>query len=158
MGLERLSLHWSLVKMRELQPFNLQTMWRTGESTLCLKIVIRLFNPPPALFIRRGSAKSSALESLSFNRESVGNIEHLLPPFKKAGRGATVMARLSVLDRPLALALRLFWDFAPAGRYSAAICFLAGSMLGRYAWIWAGRVSAQTVTTQFAAQRESQRV
>jgi hypothetical protein len=34
-GLEGLSLHWSLVKMRELQPFNLQTMWRTGESTLC---------------------------------------------------------------------------------------------------------------------------
>jgi MFS family permease len=103
-GLEGLSLHWSLVKMRELQPFNLQTMWRTGESTLGLKIVIRLFNAPPAMFIRRGSAKSSALESLSFNRESVGNIEHLLPPFEKAGRGATVMARLSVLDRERSVA------------------------------------------------------
>jgi hypothetical protein len=69
-----------------------------------LKIVIRLFNAPPAMFIRRGSAKSSALESLSFNRESVGNIEHLLSPFEKAGRGATVMARLSVLDRERSVA------------------------------------------------------
>jgi len=74
------------------------------------------------------------------------------------GKIATAFRVAGFLEGPLALALRLFWDFSPAGRYSAAICFLAGSLLSRYAWIWAGRVSTHAVKTQFAAQREGQKI
>jgi hypothetical protein len=58
-----------------------------------------------------------------------------------------------VLEGPVALLLRAFWGHAPTGRYLAAACFLTGSLLSRYAWIWAGRASARNPEGQFELQR-----
>jgi Polysulphide reductase, NrfD len=54
------------------------------------------------------------------------------------------------LEGPIALAIRIFWGSSTGGRSVAAICFLAGSLISRYAWIWAGRVSASQPDAQFA--------
>jgi len=58
-----------------------------------------------------------------------------------------------LLEGPAALAIRLIWGSAPAGRWAAAICFLLGALLSRYAWIWAGQASARDPRIQFADQR-----
>jgi hypothetical protein len=57
-----------------------------------------------------------------------------------------------LLEGPAALLLRLFWKL-PQGRLVAAVCFLAGSLLSRYVWIWAGRISAKQSDTEFRRQR-----
>jgi hypothetical protein len=57
-----------------------------------------------------------------------------------------------LFEGPVALLVRLFWKPAP-GRHVAAICFLAGSLLSRYAWVWAGRVSTKQPVTEFKRQR-----
>jgi hypothetical protein len=57
------------------------------------------------------------------------------------------------LEGPVALLLRLLLGSSPGGRWAAAVCFLVGALLSRYAWIWAGRASAKDVGTQFAQQR-----
>ncbi len=69
------------------------------------------------------------------------------------GKSGTAFRIAGLLEGPIALLLRFFWGTSPNGRYAAAICFLAGSLLSRYVWIWAGRLSASDVTTQFASQR-----
>jgi hypothetical protein len=56
------------------------------------------------------------------------------------------------LEGPVALLVRFLWKLPP-GRYIAAICFLVGSLLGRYAWVWAGRISATQPDTEFKRQR-----
>ena len=58
-----------------------------------------------------------------------------------------------VLDAPAPLFVRLLWGSMPQGRYAAAILFLAGSLLSRYAWIWAGRFSAKQPDAEFRRQR-----
>lgn len=68
------------------------------------------------------------------------------------GKSGTAFRMAGLLEGPLALLLRFLWGTSPNGRYAAAICFLAGSLLSRYVWIWAGRLSARDVTTQFASQ------
>jgi hypothetical protein len=68
--------------------------------------------------------------------------------------GAGITFRLAgLLEGPVALLLRIIWGSTPAGRYSAAICFLLGALLSRYAWILAGRVSAKQSDAFFALQR-----
>jgi hypothetical protein len=61
-----------------------------------------------------------------------------------------------LLEGPLALGVRIFWGSHPGGRYTAAVCFLLGSLLSRYAWIWAGRESAKQPEVEFAVQRSGQ--
>ena len=68
------------------------------------------------------------------------------------GKSGTAFRMAGLLEGPLALLLRFLWGTSPNGRYAAAICFLAGSLLSRYVWIWAGRLSARDVTAQFASQ------
>jgi hypothetical protein len=69
-------------------------------------------------------------------------------------RGPSGVAFLvaGLLEGPAALLVRIFWKIPP-GRYTAAICFLAGSLLSRYAWIWAGRISATQSDAEFKRQR-----
>jgi hypothetical protein len=69
------------------------------------------------------------------------------------GRSGTAFRIAGTLEGPIALAVRIVWGSSPGGRYAAAICFLAGSLLSRYAWIWAGRASAKQPDAQFALQR-----
>jgi formate-dependent nitrite reductase membrane component NrfD len=57
-----------------------------------------------------------------------------------------------LLEGPAALLLRVFWGSTHTGRYAAAIFFLAGSLLSRYAWLWAGRASAHDPHALFQIQ------
>jgi hypothetical protein len=69
------------------------------------------------------------------------------------GRSGVAFRIAGMLEGPLALLLRIFWGSLPIGRHAAAICFLTGALLSRYAWIWAGRASAVDPKTQFSLQR-----
>ncbi len=69
------------------------------------------------------------------------------------GRSGIAFRIAGILEGPTALAVRIVWGSTPRGRCIAAICFLCGSLLSRYAWIWAGRASAKQPEVQFALQR-----
>jgi hypothetical protein len=67
------------------------------------------------------------------------------------------MAVLTFLDRDKSFArpgysrrlvppAALFLGSSPTGRYAAAICFLLGSLLTRYAWIWRAPLRPMTLT------------
>jgi hypothetical protein len=71
------------------------------------------------------------------------------------GRSGTTLRIAGLLEGPAALLLRLFWGSVPAGRYAAAVCFLVGALLSRYAWIWAGRASASDPLTLFQLQHRA---
>ena len=70
------------------------------------------------------------------------------------GKSALAFRIAGVMAGPGALVLRLISGTAPARR-AAAICFLAGTLLSRYAWIWAGRASAMDPGALFQIQRKS---
>jgi formate-dependent nitrite reductase membrane component NrfD len=70
------------------------------------------------------------------------------------GKSAVAFRVAGVLAGPVALVLRLASDGAPARR-AAAICFLCGSLLSRYAWIWAGQASARDPEVLFQMQRKA---
>jgi hypothetical protein len=69
------------------------------------------------------------------------------------GRSGIAFLIAGLLEGPTALVIRIVWGAYPSGRRAAAICFLAGSLLSRYAWVWAGRLSAKQPDAQFALQR-----
>jgi hypothetical protein len=71
------------------------------------------------------------------------------------GRSGWTLRIGGVLEGPVALAVRILWGSMPAGREVAAICFLAGALLSRYAWIWAGHASGQDPEVLFQLQRKS---
>ena len=54
---------------------------------------------------------------------------------------------------PVALLLRIFSGHNIGVRYVADICFIAGALIGRYAWIAAGRVSSRDPDALFQLQR-----
>jgi formate-dependent nitrite reductase membrane component NrfD len=58
-----------------------------------------------------------------------------------------------VLEGPASLIIRAIWHSAPGGRYAAAICFLVGALMSRYAWILAGRESSHDTRALFELQR-----
>jgi formate-dependent nitrite reductase membrane component NrfD len=70
------------------------------------------------------------------------------------GKSATAFRIAGIMAGPGALVLRLVSDAAPIRR-AAAICFLAGSLLSRYAWIWAGQASARDPEALFQIQRKA---
>jgi len=72
------------------------------------------------------------------------------------GRTGLVFRAAGILEGPLALLLRIAWHATPSGRRAAAISFLLGSLLSRYAWIWAGRASAKDPAALFAMQRRGE--
>jgi Polysulphide reductase, NrfD len=71
------------------------------------------------------------------------------------GKSGVAFLVAGSLAGPAALALRILGGSHPQARRAAGICFLAGSLLSRYAWIWAGRASARNVKTHFASQRNA---
>ena len=70
------------------------------------------------------------------------------------GKSAWTFRIAGTLAGPGALVLRLMSDSA-AERRAAAICFLVGSLLSRYAWIWAGVASAKDPEALFQIQRKA---
>jgi hypothetical protein len=70
------------------------------------------------------------------------------------GKSAWTFRIAGTLAGPVALLLRLVSDSA-SGRRAAGICFPAGSLLTRYAWIWAGVASAKDPEALFQIQRKA---
>jgi formate-dependent nitrite reductase membrane component NrfD len=70
------------------------------------------------------------------------------------GKSAWAFRIAGGLAGPGALLLRLLAD-STTGRRAAAICFLTGALLSRYAWIWAGVASAQDPEALFQIQRKA---
>jgi hypothetical protein len=70
---------------------------------------------------------------------------------------AGLSARIGgTLAGPVALGLRIFYGAGSAsGRELAALCFVAGALISRYAWLWAGRVSAGDAGALFELQRKT---
>jgi hypothetical protein len=69
------------------------------------------------------------------------------------GSSGIAFRTAGLLEGPAALLIRIFWGSSAHGRWTAATCFLAGSLLSRYVWIWAGRISAKQPEIEFARQR-----
>ena len=59
----------------------------------------------------------------------------------------------AVLAGPTSLLLRIFGGHVSIARYLAAVCFIAGALIARYAWIAAGRASSQDPQALFQIQR-----
>jgi formate-dependent nitrite reductase membrane component NrfD len=70
------------------------------------------------------------------------------------GKSGWTFRIAGLLAGPGALLLRLLSDSA-SGRRAAAICFLTGALLSRYAWIWAGVASAKDPEALFQIQRKA---
>ena len=69
------------------------------------------------------------------------------------GISGSTLRIAGMLEGPAALLIRAVWHAEPWGRYAAAICFLLGALMSRYAWIWAGRESSHDTETLFKLQR-----
>jgi hypothetical protein len=59
----------------------------------------------------------------------------------------------AALAGPMSLLLRIFWGHSSMARYVAAVCFVTGALISRYAWIAAGRVSSRDPQALFRIQR-----
>jgi hypothetical protein len=57
------------------------------------------------------------------------------------------------LAGPVALLLRIFGPHSPAARDVAALSFIAGALISRFAWVAAGRVSSRDPQALFKIQR-----
>lgn len=69
------------------------------------------------------------------------------------GKSGWTLRVAGFVEGPASLLLRLFLSGTPHGRHAAAICFIAGALLNRYGWIWAGCASAEDPQTLFQLQR-----
>jgi len=58
-----------------------------------------------------------------------------------------------ILAGPISLLLRIFAGHNSGGRYLAALCFISGALITRYAWISAGRVSSRDPEALFRIQQ-----
>jgi formate-dependent nitrite reductase membrane component NrfD len=59
----------------------------------------------------------------------------------------------TALAGPVSLLLRIFSGHTSVARYLAAVCFVIGALISRYAWIGAGRVSSRDPQALFRIQR-----
>jgi hypothetical protein len=70
------------------------------------------------------------------------------------GTSGRALLLAGLLEGPAALLLRFFFGWDSRGRLAAAGVFLIGSLLSRYAWIWAGRASVRDPGALFQLQRK----
>jgi Polysulphide reductase, NrfD len=75
-------------------------------------------------------------------------------PLRSGKTGWTIRAG-GALSGPVSLLIRILWHASPAGRRLSAACFIAGALISRYAWLWAGRASSQDTQALFATQRKT---
>lgn len=64
----------------------------------------------------------------------------------------------AALAGPISLSLRIFAGHNSLGRVLAALCFIVGALITRYAWIGAGRVSSRDPEALFRIQRPDNKV
>ena len=126
----------------------------------------------PAIFLASGLGSSAAVLELAGFRlpatqflgiaaatvETVAAIivetrgRYVDRPLREGGVGS--LTRIgSALAGPVSLLLRIFWAQSPTCRQLAAITFLVGALIGRYAWIAAGRVSSRDPQALFQIQQ-----
>jgi hypothetical protein len=104
-----------------------------------------------------------ATQILGFVASGIETVIDLLFEFRKRpvdaplhhGKSGWTHRVAGLLEGPLALLLRLFFSASPMGRRAAAISFIIGALLSRYAWIWAGRASAKDPHALFQLQQKS---
>lgn len=72
----------------------------------------------------------------------------------RRGRSGWAARMGGTLAGPVALLLRIFDGSSAGGRELAAVCFVAGALASRYAWLWAGRVSAGDARALFDLQKK----
>jgi formate-dependent nitrite reductase membrane component NrfD len=75
----------------------------------------------------------------------------------RSGRTGWALLAAEALAGPISLFLRIWWASDPIGRKAAAVCFLAGALTIRYAWLAAGRVSARNPQALFELQSKSKK-
>jgi Polysulphide reductase, NrfD len=68
------------------------------------------------------------------------------------GKSGWTLRIAGFVEGPASLLLRFVLGGSHTGRYAAAVCFIAGSLLNRYGWIWAGRASAEDPQVLFQLQ------
>jgi hypothetical protein len=73
-------------------------------------------------------------------------------PLREGAAGWLVRSS-GILAGPVSLLLRIFWSHSPAVRDLAALSFVAGALISRYAWVAAGRVSSRDPQALFEIQR-----
>jgi hypothetical protein len=73
----------------------------------------------------------------------------------RRGRSGLAARIGGTLAGPVALLLRIFEGSSAGGRELAAVCFVAGALVSRYAWLWAGRASAGDARALFDFQRKA---
>ena len=69
------------------------------------------------------------------------------------GKSGRLLRLAGLFEGPLALLTRVFFGSTPGGRWAAAICFIGGALVSRYAWIAAGTASAEDTEALYAIQR-----
>ena len=70
------------------------------------------------------------------------------------GRSGWAFRIAALLAGPVSLLVRVM-SHEPAARRAAAISFVVGALLSRYAWIWAGVASAKDPEALFSIQRKA---
>jgi hypothetical protein len=127
----------------------------------------------PAHFLTSGLGSSSGiLELLGFMVPATqilgfvaSGLETLLAVFLEVrkrhvdaplqhGKSGWTLRIAGFVEGPASVMLRLFLGGTHTGRYAAAVCFIAGALLNRYGWIWAGRASAEDPHALFQIQRD----
>jgi formate-dependent nitrite reductase membrane component NrfD len=73
----------------------------------------------------------------------------------RQGRSGWAARIGGTLAGPVALLLRIFDETSVGGRELAAACFIAGALVSRYAWLWAGQASAGDSQALFEIQRKA---
>jgi formate-dependent nitrite reductase membrane component NrfD len=104
---------------------------------------------PPTQFLGLAAAGAETLLGVHFELSRLP----VNAPLHR-GKSAWAFRVAGTLAGPVALLLRLVSDSGLAHR-AAAVCFLAGALLSRYAWIWAGVASARDPEALFSIQREA---
>lgn len=78
---------------------------------------------------------------------------HVDRPLREGAVGWLTRAG-AALAGPISLLMRIFSGHGSELRYLAALCFLSGALIARYAWIEAGRVSSRDPQALFQIQRD----
>ncbi len=73
----------------------------------------------------------------------------------QSGKTGRAMLAAGVLAGPVSLLIRALWGSHPIGRNAAAVCFIAGALTIRYAWLAAGRTSSRNPQALFEIQSKS---
>src|SRR5215467_8003382 len=106
------------------------------------------FRVPATQFIGIGASTVEIVIALTIERRN----RHVDRPLREGAVGWLTRVG-ALLAGPVSLILRAFWSNNPEFRDSAALCFIGGALIARYAWIAAGRVSSRDPQALFQIQR-----